>query len=245
MFLYFRNTVTRFVILFEGRTGSSYLVSSLATHPRVRAEGEALVRLKDLGHDAQADWVRRTLAAPLLGKWGAIGFKTKLRDIADREQFAELLREQGVKIIHMQRRNRVKVAISEINCNVLYERTKQYNVYKKEDRLPAIRIEVPDFKEILSMRERLDEELKHFVDGLRLSVMNVFYEDLLLDEENTLNGIYQYLGVPSRMTKGASYKNTSDNLRDALLNFDELRASVAGTSYEKMFDEVLVRTPVK
>jgi LPS sulfotransferase NodH len=241
MFLYLRSHVTRFLILFEGRTGSSYLVTNLLKHPNVRAGWEELPRLKALGHDAQAEWAKKTLSAPLLGRSGAIGFKTKLRDIADHDKFSELLREQAVKIVHMQRRNRVKIAISEINCNVLYARTKQYNVYKKEDRLPAIRIEVSDFKEILDMRERLDKELKVFVEDLGLPTLNVFYEDILLDESNTLNNVYQFIGVPARATKGTSYKNTSDDLREALLNFDELKASVAGTCYEEMFDEVLVQ----
>ena len=34
-----------FVILFPGRTGSSWLVSSLASHPAIHAEGERLVRM--------------------------------------------------------------------------------------------------------------------------------------------------------------------------------------------------------
>jgi hypothetical protein len=34
-------------------------------------------------------------------------------------------------------------------------------------------------------------------------------------------------------------KITSDNLREAVTNFDELRACYQGTFYENMFDEVL------
>ena len=34
----------RFAILFPGRTGSSFLVSCLESHPEVLAEGERLVR---------------------------------------------------------------------------------------------------------------------------------------------------------------------------------------------------------
>ena len=113
MSLFLRRSVTPFVILFEGRTGSSYLVTSLSEHPNVRAGWEELVRLKALGHEAQAEWTRKALTAPLIGRFGAVGFKTKLRDIADPTQFSQLMRDRNVKIIHMQRRNRVKVAISE------------------------------------------------------------------------------------------------------------------------------------
>lgn len=241
MFLHLRNSVTPFVVLFEGRTGSSYLITSLSTHPNVRAGWEELVQLKKFGHEAQAQWTRKALTAPWIGRFSAVGFKTKLRDIADPLQFSQLLRERGANIIHMQRRNRVKVAISEINCNVLHARTGLYNVYKEDDRLPPIRIEAPDFINTLALREKLDGDLKRFVDGLRLPTLDVYYENILLDEPGTLKTIYEFIGVPPRMTKGASYKNTSDDLRNALLNFEELKASVSGTPYEEMFDEVLVR----
>ena len=36
-----------------------------------------------------------------------------------------------------------------------------------------------------------------------------------------------------------SLKVTSDDLRDSVKNFDELRARYVGTPYEPMFDEVL------
>jgi hypothetical protein len=36
-------------------------------------------------------------------------------------------------------------------------------------------------------------------------------------------------------------KNTSDDLREAILNFDELRDSYSGSRYAHQFDEVLTR----
>ncbi len=243
MFLYLRSSVTPFIILFEGRTGSSYLVTSLSKHPNVRARWEELVQLKELGHEAQAQWTHQALTAPLISRISAVGFKTKLRDIADPIQFAQLLRERGARIIHMQRRNRVKVAISEINCNVLHARTGMYNVYKEDDRLPPIRIEAADFTHTLAMREQLDGDLKRFVADLHLPTLDVYYEDILLDEPGTLKNVYEFIGVSPRMTTGSSYKNTNDDLRNALLNFEELKASVSGTPYEEMFDEVLVNKP--
>lgn len=239
MLLYPRKNVTRFVLLFEGRTGSSYLISSLDQHPKVRAMEEGLVILKKEGHYAQAQWTCKALSVPILSRWGAVGFKTKLRDISDPEQFARLLQELNVKIIHMQRRNRIKVTVSEINCNVLYQRTNYYNVYKEQDQLPPISIELEHFKKILKMREDLDNRLSNYVADLGLPILEIYYEDLLIDERSTLKNTYEFLGVPARHTRGKSFKNTSDDLRQALLNFNELRTAFAGTPYESMFDEIL------
>jgi len=200
---------------------------------------EGLVRLKSAGHVAQEQWVRKTLTPPLLGRYGAIGFKTKLRDISDPALFRDLLRGLKVRIIHMQRKNRVKVTVSEINCNILHKKTNYYNVYKAENRLPPINISIAQFRETLKKREELDNALKDYVAGLNLPTLELYYEDLLKDEDTLLRSTYNFLDVPFLPTKGKSFKNTSDNLREALLNFDELRAAYAGTAYEKMFDEVL------
>lgn len=237
--LYLRSRVTRYVLLFEGRTGSSYLTTSLDSHPKVHALEEALVRLKKEGHEAQERWIRKALTPPLIGRWGSIGFKTKLRDISDPARFSALLKELDVKIIHMQRKNRVKVTVSEINCNILHQKTNYYNIYKEEDRLAPVSIDVEQFKRVLKMREDLDSQLKHFVEELRLPTLELYYEDILRDEADVLHRTYNFLGVPPILTKGTSFKNTSDNLREALLNFDELRAEFIGTPYENMFDEVI------
>lgn len=239
MFLYPKGRVTRFVLLFEGRTGSSYFIGSLDQHPKVRAKEEGLVNLKKSGHEAQAQWVRKALTVPPLSIWGAVGFKTKLRDISDHGLFSTLLQELDVKIIHMQRRNRIKVAVSEINSNVLYERTNYYNLYKEQNRLPPMTIELEHFKRVLKMREELDNSLKIFVSELHLPTLKIWYEDLLTNEYGVLKKAYEFLDVPVRHTRGKSFKNTNDDLRQALLNFDELKAAFMGTPYESMFNEIL------
>ena len=44
---FWRTQVRRFVLLFEGRTGSTYLMEGLAQHPHIEARGGALVLLQD------------------------------------------------------------------------------------------------------------------------------------------------------------------------------------------------------
>ena len=77
--LYTNRNVKKFVILFEGRTGSSYLISSLDSHPKVRAFGEVLVASKSVGHEAQAKRTKEILTTTFFSRNKAIGFKTKLR----------------------------------------------------------------------------------------------------------------------------------------------------------------------
>ena len=120
--LYFRKSVNRFVILFEGRAGSTYLTELLNSHPNIRAHMEILGPLRNDLPIAQLQRTRKTLMAPIIGRFGAVGFKTKLRILTDSKAFAELLKELGVKIINLQRKNKVKEALSEISSNILKEK---------------------------------------------------------------------------------------------------------------------------
>src|ERR687891_188288 len=96
----------RFVILFEGRTGSSHLTQLLNSHRYIRARGEELKAAGERGGaDGQIDWVRKNLSLPRLSRIRAVGFKTKLRVVIDRHAFADTLRDLSPKIIHMTRRN--------------------------------------------------------------------------------------------------------------------------------------------
>ena len=236
----FRDHVCRFVILFEGRTGSTYLIESLDSHPKVRAYGEKLVGLKKDGSKAQLEWVRKVLTPPIIGRRHAIGFKTKLRDIADPTAFAELLKEMQVRIIHLLRRNRIKAIVSTINSCRLKNVTNSYNLYKEDNRLLPSPIDINDFDWELKYREKLDSKLEIYVKNLKLPAQTLYYEDLLIDEFRTLQRTYDFLGVPFKLTKGKCIKNTRDDLREAIINFDELRSHYIGTPYENMFDEVII-----
>jgi LPS sulfotransferase NodH len=234
-----RFRANKFVILFVGRTGSTYLQEMLDSHPQIRALGEGLAELKNNGAHQQLKWVEWALTPPILGRYRAVGFKTKLVDILDPQGFALILKKQRVKIIHMQRRNRIKSVISYFNAKRLWEHTEQWNLYSGYDRLPAFSINLEKFNEALINREKVEIELNEFVKMLSLPVLPIFYEDLLTQKNNVLSNINSFLGVETKQVISQTKKATSDNLKAAVENFNELRSHFIGTSYESMFDEVL------
>ncbi|MHC4216937.1 MAG: hypothetical protein ACYSU7_00620 [Planctomycetota bacterium] len=230
----------RFVILFEGRSGSTYLTEALASHSSIRAVGEKLVGFKDLGGARQLEWTRTFLTEPPRAQTRAIGFKTKLTDVLDHEGMSQLLRDVGAHIILLQRRNRVKLVISLLNSVRLFDATGSWNLYREEDRLPAVATDHATFDSWLTKVEHTNRELVGFVKGLALPTLSIYFEDLLLDARATVDRVCSFLDVPPEPVQGGSLKNTSDDLREAIVNFDELRARYVGTEYEPMFDEVLV-----
>ena len=237
---------TPFVVFFEGRSGSTYLVESLHDQPDIYAEKEFLAELrsKNKGPRDQLAWVRDYFT-PLEGdRYRAIGFKAKLQDVLDPAGLAEVLAEFDTRVVLLQRRNRIKLVVSLFNAMRLNDATGEWNLYDAGNRSPAFRIDVGSFWEWLEKIEGANHGLRDYVDGLGLPVLRVDYEDLLVNEREAMSAVCRFLGVaydPSR--SGKCLKNTSDDLSRVVLNLDELQAAFAGTRYERMFGEVLVRSP--
>jgi LPS sulfotransferase NodH len=236
-----RYQVTPYVILFIERDGSTLLTSLLKSHPEIQAIYERFAVLKQQGADAseQLEWARSLFTLPLISRYSAVGFKTKLVDVEDLDGFTLLLQEKKCHVIHMERRNSVKAVVSKINARRLFEMTGKWNLYSETDRLPALDIDPAEFDLLLEEREGANQTLESYVKGLNLPTLKVVYEDLQIDQQAELKRIMAFLKVKPYPVKAKTLKNTKDNLREAVANFDELRARYVGTSFMAQFDEVV------
>ncbi|MGE0461437.1 MAG: hypothetical protein AB7Q16_08715 [Vicinamibacterales bacterium] len=240
--LVFRFQATPFVILFVERAGSTFLITALKSHPQILALTEKLDAMKKEGRTAaeQIAWCRSFLTPPLVGSRRAIGFKTKLLDVLDPDGFAALLRERRCKIIQLQRRNAVKAVVSTLNARRQYKVSGNWNLLNESTRLPAFEVDPGEFEALLAQREEWDSQLEAYAAKLRLPTLRLWYEDLLADEGAFADKAVTFLTGRSQRLQGGTLKNTGDDLKTAILNFDELRRKYAGTRYETMFEE---RTP--
>ena len=261
-----RRHVMRFVVLFPGRSGSTYVISALDAHPAILAKGEVLDPMRPEGPEKQLEWTRRYLRGPILNRNRAVGFKTKLRDVLDQDGFATILRDLDVRIIYLDRRNDVKHAISRITARRLKDTIGRWNRYDGDARLDPIEVDLEDFQTRLEAVEAEKATISEYVGRLEgrlpaaysvdvafktpvllpsavaiaTELLHLDYEDLLADPTATFHRILAFLGLPPAPIQGSTLKNTSDDLREVVTNFDELRARYTGTPYEAMFDEVLV-----
>jgi LPS sulfotransferase NodH len=236
---YFRNQVTTFVILFAGRVGSTHLINLLDSHPHILAHHDEITNIKDKGAAEQLKLAEEYLTPPLVGPNKAIGFKTKTANILDLDGFTRLITEKNCKIIYLLRRNRIKSAVSHINGKRLAEATGMWGLFDESKRLPPFAIDLEEFDKVLRNREKVDQELEAYINSLPLPNVQICYEDLLKDQKMVLDPLFEYLEVAPHTVQSSTLKITKDNLREELLNFDELRAKYAGTPYEPMFDEVI------
>lgn len=239
--VYFRSRVTPYVILFIERDGSTYLSSMLKSHPEIHALYERFAEMRQRGADAQDQirWAEEFFTPPLFGRYAAVGFKTKLVDVLDHEAFSALLKNKGCRIIQMVRRNRVKAVISRINARRLWEKSGYWNLYNEADRPSPLEVDLDQFAQYLQERIEADQKLDDFVSRLELPTFKIIYEDLLVDRDAVITKVFDFLRVKHFPVEGKSIKATSDDLRQAVKNFDELRACYTGTIYAPMFDEVL------
>lgn len=238
----FRFQVTPFVILFVERAGSTFLITALKSHPEVQALTEKFDAMRKEGKDAaeQLEWANTYLTPPLVGTHRAVGFKTKLVDVLDRDGFARLIAERKCHVIQMLRRNPVKAVVSTLNARRQWNLSGNWNRLSDNTKLPPFTVDPAEFARLLEEREQLDRDVEGYVTALQRPTLRLFYEDLLQDEHAFVSKTLNFLNCADLPLTSLTLKNTSDDLREAVVNFDELRASYAGTRYESMFDEVMI-----
>jgi hypothetical protein len=231
--------VSRFVLLFAGRSGSTYIISKLNSHPYIYARGEQLVDYEEGEASDQLRWTRDFLSPPLIGRNQVLGFKTKLVDVLDPDGFAQILHDTQSRIIYLRRQNHVKAVVSRLNGMRLVDKTGRWNLFDKANRLSPFEIDPVEFNSMLEHRVRVDRELENYVQTLQLPTLSLLYEELILDESSLFGRIHSFLGVSPEKLEGRTFKNTPDDLSRIVINLDELRSNYVDTPYESMFDEVL------
>jgi len=224
--------ITRFVLLFEGRTGSTFIKHSLDSHPNISMKGEFLA-----GEDSKAqEKIIRNLYSKVPNGIQAIGFKTRLRQIIDRKKFLELMDEFEVKVIVMYRRNLIKLALSEVNSLRLFKKYGKWNLFEGKKPLPLFAPTIEEFDKTFQSRKAYEEKLQAFMTEIKRDMIVRDYQDLLDDREKLFNEFFEFFGVEPFPLKSPIRKNTSENMREILLNYDEIKNYYSDTPYAKMFD---------
>ena len=229
----------RYIVFFPGRAGGSFLASNLAEHPEVSVIPEPLGVRMALGATGQARWIRRTYLPWPVRSERAIGITTKLTDICEPDWFADYLRRRHVRVVLLSRENDVKRTISIIRARLLKDETGRWNRRSGVKTVEPTVVDPDEFATKLVRNRERKEALTAYATGLDLPLLRIDYRDLMLESTATLARVFEHIGVAPVPVTGSTLKNTSDDLRASVENFDELRAPYVGTEYEAMFDEVL------
>ena len=211
--------MTRFVVLSTQRSGSTWVVDMLTSHPRVVAYSELFMH-GGAGHAAVgagegspvlADVHRATRAAAVSSRpvhlWrylgqaleerpgvDAIGFKlmySQLTRIA--RPLTPALWLKRVRIIHLMRRNALDVVLSreagEARHGVLHAREGQ------PVESVRLRLRTDDLLTRLTAHERQIEGARVRFKRVGIPYTEVVYEDLVADEKQGFDELFRFLGV--------------------------------------------------
>ena len=211
----------KYVTLFPGRTGSTYLASHMQTHPEIVAKYEILGR-RNTTWEQQQQCLRELFEVRRWPAIKAVGFKTKIHAVLNRDAFTEYIHEHRFRIIHQIRRNHLKFIVSVVRAKMLRNESGRSNLFEKEfNPIGPMEIPEPLFARAKA-RLNVDRKLKQYIDSLDLPKLVVIYEDLLAEEQAVLNQVWDFLDVSHVKTQGITRKNTPDDIREAVTNLDEI-----------------------
>lgn len=236
------------VVLTTQRTGSTFLVGCLNSHPDIFSAGEILNGLPDtVGPSYRGPFkqvvklgnmVRRGALYPpyRLGRFyaGEAGkvrsFKVMYNQLARPFALGYLQRLRNLRVIHLRRENLLKVYVSML----LMSRRAMLQTTRPAE---VVWLHVNPRKAVAWMRkaralhDRYDRLFGHH------QKIHVTYESLFDGQylrHDTARRICEFLGVADHPMESKLIKLNPDSLRDMVTNYDELAAAISGTEFEPM-----------
>jgi LPS sulfotransferase NodH len=233
------DSLTKFIIFADARTGGTHVMSKLNSHPDIFAVSEPFPHHNIQEHENQLAWMEEFFSNNKKKKFKALGFRTKIEHQADLPKFIDYVNQNDIICFSLQRRNLVKKAISRINAVKLFKETKDYNRKSREFERKATEIRPNKLlTEIKVCEDQLHTTNDFLIELYDVSIL--YYEQILIDERDFFNGIIKKLRVPPNELETSVFKNTSDDLSKSLSNYEEIKSRLLNTPYLDDLEEVLV-----
>jgi hypothetical protein len=245
---------TNFVILFLGREGSSQLATMLNSHPRAVCFPEVLVDMPEHKKLAIAKGIAKGADIYDLngyvadsayyesdywikfagGPFDAYGFKTKFMHCGETPAFTKVLVDNSFHVIHLSR-NAVTAVVSALNSLRLYDAHGTWNAQSSKQVMGPLHIDTTRMLELLDRRVEDVQSSREFLQNLPLKMLRTTYEDLFQSDDTEIQHIQRFLGIEPLGLKGTFIRNTPHSLKEAILNYNEVKAALAGTRHEQAF----------
>lgn len=235
----------KFIMLFPGRTGSSYITERLNARPNVVMAGEILDQYYE-EFDArkrmslQIELVKSFYQQKYPAHIISLGFKSKLYPEHWTEdglaRLKDTLKFCGVrKVILSFRKNEIKQVISSLLGRKI--NNKEWNITHARNKAKKDYIDPKELRVMLFRYQELQKSVLDFSKRLSASKLTIYYEELLEDEEGLFRRIYNFLGIEYRKTHSKLKKHVNNDLSQVVTNLRSLQSEYIGSPFEKMFYE--------
>jgi hypothetical protein len=233
-----------FILLTNGRSGSTCLLDLFQSHPRVNTDPHNFYNYTNLPTDFREKkytYSRKNIHG--------FKFKAQPEDFAKdddninkaRQELQQLI-DQEVSIIYLQRKNIFKRSLSKLIAkNELKKRNYNVNFTKKEYRsleLGAFKIDIEELWKII----KECEEQEHFNQQVinQKPCLKLIYEEDLLDEKNhqsTLNRTCDFLSLEHALATTKYSKISPNTMQNYISNYKEIKQEFQSTCYQEYLDD--------
>ena len=240
---------TRFLCVGYARSGSTLLMRSLNNHSRIVGYGEIVKnvdRYPQHYHEfesSQALFERdpaRFLQTKVFRAYppnvAAVGFKIFYhhapRDTAwGRAVWEYLLDQPDLRVLHLKRRNWLKMLVSEKQAG----ETEEWIKYSDGQEAPAVHLPPDEAAAFFARVAAWEAEYDALFAGH--PGCEVVYEQLTRDYGAVMRGIQSFLGVDYEDVDPGTVKRPSRSLASQIENYAELKARFLGSPWESFFSE--------
>ena len=244
-----------FVVLTFPRSGSTWLLNMLDSHPQIAAYDELFLGGEGVQPRAEdqldfASYLERVpqptrrfrvphRIAYLRSVYrerpgiGAVGFKLVYGQVAANPGLLQYFAVRRVRAIHLVRANLLDAVIS-------YEVARETGVFHRRrgeiTPVGTVRLDADAIRERLGYMEWAVARGRIWLERFRLPRVEVAYEELVGRRDETLGTLLRFLDVDARLD---SLDSEFERVRggttlDLVENADEVRASLSGTRFEWM-----------
>jgi len=245
-----------FVLLSTQRSGSTWVVDMLNSHPAVTAYSELLLEnasgkpewggAKDLDfwndyyrteHARRSGVTRREILYDYLDQVYAprtncsvIGFKLMYGQFGAYPELLEYMKRREIKIVHLIRGNLLDILLSKESASL---RDIFHSRVEEQSSKISIHLDTRQLVKQLETQLGDTEKARKTFQGTVLSYMEVLYEDLVSDTAR-FDHILRFLGVSNTraMLNSSLKKLNRAPHRDLIENYESVETVLRGTRFE-------------
>lgn len=160
----------------------------------------------------------------------AVGFKLMYDQLEDFKCLKELIKNEGVLIIHLIRTNLLKMHLSKLT-------RRKRGVAHSSKKVEKVKVGV-NHKTILNQLDELNDDqqrMKKMFPGN--PYLEVTFEDIFYRQTEIARKVCDFLGVEQCKIRPPVLKKLNpDSVRDIVENYDEVSKKLIGTRYEHFLD---------
>ena len=164
-----------------------------------------------------------------------VGFKYHLYHGTRLPELKEYLRQhKEIKIVHLIRKNYLHLLVSE----KLAQASSQWKLRNKTmNKARDIRffLKKAECENTFLQREKQEKDAEALFPGHDILIIN--YEDLVHNQEWTLDRVQEFLGVQKRHLSSPLKKQRTRRLSEVIENYESLKHSFKGTRWSVFFNE--------